>query len=153
MKTAIERLLEAIGYPERAPDDASSFTLQVDGGEIVALEDGDRIRLVCRLTDDDAALPSLARFAAGRMLREEAILAFGEINGPTDQPINRQTDQPTNRPTAFLWQDVAADADTHALRRLFETFADSCDWWRARTAELRGNDAAAAPEMELVIRP
>ncbi len=152
MKTATERFLEAIGYPERAPGGASSFTLQVDGGEIVVLEDGGRLRLVCRLTDDDSALPSLARFAAGRMLREDATLAFGTVDG-AESAAPRRPDAPSNSPAAFLWQDDGADADAHALRRLFETFADSCDWWRARAEELRGNVAAAAPEMEMMIRP
>ncbi len=152
MKTATERFLEAIGYPERAPDGALSFTLQVDGGEIVVLEDGGRLRLVCRLTDDDSALPTLARFAAGRMLREDAMLAFGTMDGAGSAAPSQSNATP-NGPTAFLWQDTGADADAHAMRRLFETFADSCDWWRTRTEELRGNVAAAAPEMEMMIRP
>ena len=152
MKTATERFLEAIGYPERAPDGALSFTLQVDGGEIVVLEDGGRLRLVCRLTDDDSALPTLARFAAGRMLREDATLAFGTPDGAATAVQSSGAGQ-SNGSTAFLWQDTGADADAHALRRLFETFADSCDWWRARTEELRGNVTAATPEMEMMIRP
>ena len=71
---AIDRLLEAIGYPERASGGAGSFTLQVDGGEIAALDAGGDLRLVCRLTDDAAELPRLAGYAAGRMLREEAAI-------------------------------------------------------------------------------
>ena len=144
--------MEAIGYPERAPGGALSFTLQVDGGEIVVLEDGGRLRLVCRLTDDESALPSLARFAAGRMLREDATLAFGTPDSAGSTAPGQSGTTP-NGPTTFLWQDTGADADAHALRRLFETFADSCDWWRARTEELRGNVAAASPEMEMMIRP
>ena len=129
---AIDRLLEAIGYPERASGGAGSFTLQVDGGEIAALDAGGDLRLVCRLTDDAAELPRLAGYAAGRMLREEAALAC-------------------DREGAFLWREIPAAADAHALRRIFETFCDSCDWWRARLEG--GLDEPAAEPETMVIRP
>ena len=38
--TAIERLIDAVGYPERAPRGALSFTLQVDGVDVLAEERG-----------------------------------------------------------------------------------------------------------------
>lgn len=110
---AIDRLIEAIGYPERTSAGAGPFVLQVDGNEIVASETGNALRLVCRLTDDAAQLPRLAEYAAGRMLREDATLAC-DGDG------------------ALLWQETSAAADAHALQRFFETFSDSCDWWRAR---------------------
>ena len=115
--TSIGRLIDAVGYPERAPEGASSFTLRVDGQEIVAEERDGRLILSRKLTDEDALLPSLAGYAAGRMLREDAVLA-------SDPGV----------PGAFLWQDSPATADASALVHLFETFLDSCDWWRARVA-------------------
>ena len=71
-------------------------------------------------------IPALAAYAAGRMLREEATLAFGNGN-------------------VFLWQDAPADADDRTLLRLFESFTDSCDWWRARVEERGKGDAVPAP--------
>lgn len=138
--------LEAVGYPERAPDGAASFTMQVDGGEIVVWEDaGGAIRLMHSLSAGESDLPRLAEYAAGRMLREEARLAFGQ--SPVSAP---QAPQP--RPSAFLWVGLPAGADGSALRRSFEEFADSCDWWRARVAT-NGEAVEAAPFPEMVIRP
>ena len=130
---AIERLISAIGYPERASADASAFTFQVDGGEILASEAGNALRLVCRLTDDAAQLPRLAEYAAGRMLREDATLACDQEG-------------------AFLWQEASATSDAHALQRLFETFCDSCDWWRARilSNNARGYDEQSPDEMRIM---
>ena len=129
----IARLIDAIGYPERAPGDVSSFTLRVDGQEILAEERDGRLILSRKLTEDDALLPSLAGYAAGRMLREEAVLA-------ADPGVSG----------AFLWQDAPATADAPALVRLFEAFLDSCDWWRARVAG-DADKPEAVPAM--MIRP
>ena len=131
MKSATNRLLDAIGYPERVRDGVAAFTLQVDGGEIDALEANGALRLVCRLTDEPERLPALAEYAAGRLLREDAALAFGS-------PGDRAQD------CAFLWQEVSAAADAHDLRRFFESFCDSCDWWRARLQESVGAEAEPA---------
>ena len=135
VKTAVEKLAAAIGYPERISGGGGSSVLRVDGMEIVAEETDRRIRLSYALTDDEALLPTLAAYAAGRMLKEEAVLSYGDSR-------------------AFLWQDGPADADAHAMLRLFETFMDSCDWWRARVEALRGNAevAASVPET-MMIRP
>jgi len=111
------------------------FTFRVDGMEVLAEESDGRLVLSHALSDDDGLVPALAGYAAGRMLREDAVLSYG----------NRQT---------FIWQDAPADADAHGLRRLFETFADSCDWWRARVDALRGGEPAGSPPPETVlIRP
>ena len=143
MKTAIERLIEAVGYPERAPDGAVSFTMQVDGGEIAVAETaGGALRLSARVSDDASVLPRLAEYAAGRMLREDAVLAFGSLDDWKDG----------NAACAFLWLDVASGADAPALRRAFEDFADSRDWWRARVMQ-DVETGAAAPFPEMVIRP
>ena len=133
MANAVDRLCRAIGYPERPEGNASRATLLSDGNEILATETGGRLRLVSRLTADASRYPSLAAWAAGRMLRESAVLSC-DADG------------------AFLWQDEAADAGDRALARLFETFADSCDWWRDRIAD--APSPAAAPEFsQMVIRP
>ncbi len=77
-------------------------------------------------------IPALAAYAAGRMLREEATLAYGKGN-------------------VFLWQDAPVDADDRTLLRLFESFTDSCDWWRARVEERGKGEAVEISES--VIRP
>ena len=126
MKTVVERLAEAIGYPEAVPGGAMSFTFTVDGDEISARETGGRLQLERRLWqaadgDDEVAarLPAtLARYAAGRVLREEATLAWDP-----------------NREAAILWQDIPASAPAERLRRFFEVFAASCDWWAERVKE------------------
>lgn len=129
---AVERLLAAIEYPERVPNADGPFTLRVDGKEMLAEESAGRIVLSHVLTDDDSLIPTLAAYAAGRMLREDATLAYG-------------------KQSAFLWQDAPADAGDRILVRLFETFADSCDWWRARVDE-RGK-VGELEISEAVIRP
>ena len=131
-KTAIERMAEAIGYPDRMSEGALLATLRVDGAEVTAAVTGERLVLSQRLTDDADKLPLLAGYAAGRMLREEAVLAYGDG-------------------AAFLWQDVSARAGDQALVRLFESFMDSCDWWRARVEGTREKERAEFPEM--MIRP
>ena len=142
-KTSIERLLTAIGYPERMSKDSVSFTLRVDGAEVVAEEMDGRLVLLCSLTDDETLLPTLAMYSAGRMLKEEATLSYGIVEGRRAGGL-----------TTFLWQDASVDADAHGLLRLFETFMDSCDWWRARVEALRGNGTVetSVPET-MMIRP
>ena len=148
MKSAIERLIEAIGYPERAPAGALSFTLQVDGADVLAEERSGRLRLTLSLSDDENLFPKFAAYAAGRMLRETATLTVGEL------PVGAKAaaDQPSGNLTLFLWQDVSASAGGHALARLFETFMDSCDWWRARVEERSGEEERTQPELYM-IRP
>ena len=131
-KTAIERMAEAIGYPDRMSEGTLMATLRVDGAEVVATVTGERIVLSQSLTDDADKLPALAGYAAGRMLKEEAVLSYGDG-------------------TAFLWQDASARASDQALARLFESFMDSCDWWRARVEGTREGERAEFPEM--MIRP
>ena len=132
---AIDRLAKAIGYPDRVPNGVVSFTFRVDDAEIAAHEADGRLVLSTVLSGDESELPVLATWAAGRMLRENAVLSYGDS-------------------TAFIWQDESADADPHELLRLFETFADSCDWWRARIDALRGSGTSEASMPETVmIRP
>ena len=131
-RNAADRLLVAIGYPERIPNTDGLFTLRVDGREVFVEESAGRIVLSFVLTENDSMFPVLAAYAAGRMLREEATLAYGKGN-------------------VFLWQDASADADDRTLVRLFESFTDSCDWWRARVDERGKGDAVEISEA--VIRP
>lgn len=139
---AIDRLAEAIGYPERAPAGDVLQTLQIDGTEIVASESGGRLRLVCRLPDGGgASLPRFAAYAAGRMLREDATLS-----------VEPETPQ-SSTGGAFLWQETAADAGGNALRRFLEDFCASCDWWRERAASGEGGDGGAPHFPEMAIRP
>lgn len=142
-ETPIERLLAAIGYPERISHGSVSFTLRVDGVEVFAEEVGGRLVLSHALADDAALLHVLAVYAAGRMLMEDATLAYGSLPASGASGLR-----------AFLWQDAPADADSHAMLRLFESFMDSCDWWRARVAALREDEAAEASAPEtMMIRP
>ena len=131
-KNAADRLLTAIGYPERIPNTDGLFTLRVDGKEMFVEESAGRIVLSVMLTEDESMIPTLAAYAAGRMLREDATLAYGNGN-------------------VFLWQDAPADADDRTLVRLFESFTDSCDWWRARVDERGKGDTVEISEA--VIRP
>jgi len=140
-ETRLERFLRSVGYPDRAPGGSVSFAMRVDGMEIVAEEAGGRIVLSFALTDDASALPLLASYAMGRMLREDAVLSYGVPS--------RQGSTPPGR-TAFLWQDAPADADGLTFVRLFETFADSCDWWRARVDERGGTGLGEISEAVII---
>ena len=165
-RNAADRLLLAIGYPERIPNTDGLFTLRVDGREVFVEVSAGRIVLSIVLTEDESMIPALAAYAAGRMLREEATLAFGSLEvskfrsleGASSKPLNLQTSKLPNLQTSklpsstvFLWQDAPADADDRALVRLFESFTDSCDWWRARVEERGKGDAVELSEA--VIRP
>lgn len=130
---AIERFMKVIGYPDRMSDGGALSTLRVDGMEVQAEEMDGRLVISCVLTEDEGLLPTLAGYAAGRMLREDAAFTW----------------EPRGR--AVLWQDAAANSDAHELTRLFETFMNSCDWWRARVDALRG-EGEPIPET-MVIRP
>jgi len=132
--TRLGLFLKSVGYPERAPEGVSAFTLRVDGMEVLAEERDGCIVLSYSVSDDDSLLPALARYSAGRMLREDAALTWD--NG------------------AFLWQGVPADAGQPEMARVFERFMDSCDWWRERVDALHGGKAPADAALEsMVIRP
>lgn len=132
---SVKRLLAAIGYPERMSDGSVQFTLRVDGMEVVAEEFDGRLVLSHALSNDDSLLPTLSTYAAGRMLREDAVLAY-------------------DKPLTILWQDASAGADSEELTRLFETFMNSCEWWRDRVDALSGNEPGDQPaEKTMMIRP
>ena len=132
-ETALETLTRAIGYPETPPAGATAFALTVDGGQVEARLERGRLVLVRALAAAaDVDLAQFAGYAAGRVLREEAVLAYD----PSDD-------------RAILWQDVSAEADEPLLRRFFEVFAASCDWWLARVHA--SGESSSVPEM--MIRP
>ena len=131
---AIRRLAESIGYPEKVAAGLHTFVFRVDGMEITAEEADGRVVLSIVLTDDESKLPTLASYAAGRMLREDAVLSWGEKG-------------------AFIWQDVPSDASSRDMLMSFETFMNSCDWWRARL-DVRQDGGSPAPVPEaMMIRP
>ena len=142
-RNASERLLSVIEYPEKVPNADGSITLRVDGKEVLVEESEGRIVLSRTLTEDDSIVPTLASYAAGRMLREDAVLAYGSPSRQTAKMSSSMT---------FLWQDASADASDRDLLRLFETFMDSCDWWQARVDSLNGRNDGTIPEA-MVIRP
>ena len=132
----IERLGEAIGYPDRIPNGAVEFVFRVDGMEIVAESTKDRIILKHTLTEDESMFARLAEYAAGRLLKEPAVLA-------------------AERPDSgglFIWQDAASDTSAHDLLRLFETFCASCDWWRERVDSVEGDQPQFGPD-QMIMRP
>lgn len=137
MATALERFVEVLGYPGSVPAGARTFTLVVDGGEIEAEERDGRLVLTKALCSAEGGeegspdLAALAGYAAGRMLKEEAVLAWDAV-----------------REVPILWQDVAAGGDAAQFRRFFEVFAASCDWWEARVREVQ--DHRRVPEMMIV---
>ena len=109
--------------------------MRVDGMEIVAKEANGRIVLSYTLSGDSAIVPTLCSYAAGRILREDAVLSC-------------------DKSSAFLWQDAPTSSSEREMVRLFETFVDSCDWWRERVDALKGGaTASSAPDDAMVIRP
>ena len=134
-RTKLEHFLKSVGYPDRVPEGSSSFTMRVDGMEIVAKEAIGCIVLSYSLSDDSSIVPTLCSYAAGRILREDAVLSC-------------------DKSSAFLWQDAPTSSSEREMVRLFETFVDSCDWWRERVDALRGGaTASTAPDDAMVIRP
>ncbi len=129
----ITRLGTAIGYPDRIPAGASSFTFLVDGMEVRSVEADGVLRLSHALEASADDLPFLADWAVGRMMRDEAALAVS----PSGEP--------------FLWDEAPAGCDDAALKRVFEMFMNSCDWWHQRLEERSGDGAPRFPDV--LIRP
>ena len=129
------RLARAIGYPDAVAADAARAALLVDGAELVASDEGGRaiLQATVAVGPSDETLAALAGFAAGRILREEAVLAY--------EP---------KADAALLWQAAPQGADALALRAFFRTFTASWDWWRARAAELESPKPSFP---EVMIRP
>lgn len=133
MKNALEKLHETINYPDALPEGAKAFSFVVDDGDVKArLYDG-KLILSRVISHDDEALQRLAAFAAGRLLREDAVLAWDERSE-----------------TLILWQECPDNASAHELKSFMESFLASCDWWLERFSEINV-PAPAFPD--IVIRP
>ena len=135
----IERLAEAIGYPDEVAAGAVDYTFAADDLEVRATEADGRLKLEGtvyvppRDGSGDETVVKLADYAAGRILKEEAVLAWDPGSD-----------------AAILWQEFPSDAGSADLRRFFEVFLASLDWWRDRAAD------AQEPEVrlpEFTIRP
>ena len=132
MMNVVDRLTELIGYPE---DTAGAFL--VDGAVVQATEVKERLRFVRRFQRNlpaDATYTVLAGYAAGRMLKEKAVLAW--------DPEAKEL---------MLWQESSADDSDESLREDFDLFLDSCDWWDERIKELA--QTGRRPITETVILP
>ena len=119
---AIDRLLAVIGYPaDEVVRDGTSVVLSVDGRKVRVDDLHGRLVLSVAFGDpSEEALQRLAQYAAGRMLREEAVLAW--------DPVRREL---------ILWQEVPTGAGDDRARLAFELFCTSCEWWADRCAEAR----------------
>ncbi len=133
LKNALEILCEAIAYPDPVEPGATRCRLEVDDAAVTArLLDG-RLVLSRAIDREEKDLPQLAEYAVGRMLVEEAVLAWDE-----------------RAAECILWQEIQEDAEGADLLRFFETFMNSCDWWQDRAREL---NAPPPSYPDIVIRP
>ena len=130
---SIASLAIAVGYPEKVADGVEVFTFRVDGEEIVVQSMASRLVLKRYLDIPFDDLKVFASYAAGRMLREEAVLAWDDRGE-----------------RAFLWREIPENSDASAKRAAFEEFVDSCDWWVQRVAEI---DAPKSVFPDIMIRP
>lgn len=134
--SALDRLAEAISYPvdECRPGSAQAV-FQADGLSVSVTERGGRLRLSHVLGPiSESDFETLAGFGAGRLLKEEAVLAW--------DPQEKQL---------LLWQEVSSGGSDEVLVRSFELFLASCDWWGARMKELV--KTGGLPSAEMVILP
>lgn len=130
---SIDRLLEAISYPDRAGVDGSRATLRIDESEIKVEERDRYLRFIADLDIGENELAEFALYVPGRIYKEAATLAV-DADG-----------------RAFLWQDVSAAQGGAELRRAFEAFLASCDWWRERLDA--GRTASEVRFQDVLIRP
>ncbi len=132
-RSPLERLADAIQYPEEIPQASDGFIFHVDDLYLHASAVGQQVVLRCMLACPEEAVVTFAQYAAGRFLREAATLAWDAREG-----------------AMYLWQrfDTAAEDDT--LRQDFEAFADACEWWLARTREV---DTPVSVFPDILIRP
>ena len=132
---SFDRLVAAIGYPsDEVLSENGVLQLLVDGEKIEVREGEGRLVLSRALGPfDDAGMQRMAGYASGRMLKEDAVLTWD----PASDGL-------------VLWQDVPSGASDGQLKRVFEVFCASCDWWLARAGE---ENAAGEQVPEMMIRP
>lgn len=132
MKGLVERFGELIGYPERVPEGAVSFVFRVDDDPVeVRQKEG---ALAFKWTfPGNAPIERIAEFAAGRILRDQAVVAWDAF-----------------RERAILWQRTRKGDGERAQVEAFRVFLGACDWWKRCVAELVRPKATLA---EIVIRP
>ena len=107
----------------------------IDGAEVKMFERDGRYVLSRSLCEpgESCDVVRLASLAAGRFLREEAVLSWDGRDG-----------------TPILWQDAPATISDAEKERLLNRFLASVDWWVERI----GESAAAAPTFpDMVILP
>lgn len=135
---AIETLAKAIGYPDAIPADCRDYLLAVDDFEVRAQVSGERLRLTATVLTplrdgtDEAVLAELAGYVPGRILKEEAVLAW-----------DPEAD------SVILWQEFPTAVGADDLRRLFEVFTTSFEWWRDRVNAAQEPEPAF-PEMMII---
>jgi hypothetical protein len=96
------------------------FAFRIDDGVVIAEIISSRLVLKRELDINPDDLVEFSKYAAGRMLREEAQLSWDERSEKV-----------------FLWREISSRASQGEMRSDFEDFCDSCDWWEARIAEQR----------------
>lgn len=134
--SALDRLAEAISYPadEHQPGSKEAVFF-ADAVAVTVTENVGRLRFQHVLGPiSETGFATLARFATGRILKDEAVLAW--------DPRNKQL---------LLWQEVPSGGSNNELAHDFELFLSACDWWVARMKELMM--AGGKPSAEMVILP
>ena len=129
----ISKLASAISYPEKVSQGLSVYAFRVDGWEIIAEKLAGRLILKCYLDVGYDDLPKFASYVAGRLLREEAVLAW---------------DDKTQK--AVLWREIHENSNPAAMKEAFEEFADSCEWWMQRLSDIRAPESVFP---DILIRP
>jgi hypothetical protein len=129
----ISKLASAIGYPEKVSQGLSVYAFRVDGWEIIAEKQAGRLILKSYLDIGYDDLPKFASYVAGRLLREEAVLAW---------------DDKTQK--AVLWREIPENSNPAAMKEAFEEFADSCEWWMQRLSDIRAPESVFP---DILIRP
>jgi hypothetical protein len=129
----ISELASAIGYPEKVAKDSLVYTFRVDGWEIIAERIANRIVLKRYLDVAYDDLPLFASYAAGRLLREEAVFSWDD-----------------KAQKALLWREVPSNANTLTMKDAFEEFADSCEWWMQRVLDIHAPESVFP---DVLIRP
>lgn len=113
----IHRLAQAIGYPETVPEGVHTYAFRVDGDVYTAEQLGARCVIRRRFQVEDATLLRLASFTAGRLLREDAVLAWDDHSQELE-----------------LWQEIPMGRAPE-MAAAFGAFVNACEWWMARVAE------------------